>query len=224
MKLITFQSYDALKFLINNGYLICDEKHINKNKVGKIYDWVVEKMNQQVINTENIKYPMWAWVKCYNGICPPKRKGLPVKNFDVKITFHKKETDVFITDFRLYSFLLNNTYIPNHLNEKEAFSKKLSEKKITEDELKAYVRLDKYSSSREDKEFLDICNEIRNSFDRCITKNSDILQGCVWKINLSEVESIEILHPDGYTYGTLNYIRANGERINWINEYYKNLK
>ena len=37
-------------------------------------------------------------------------------------------------------------------------------------------------------------------------------------------EKIEILKNDGYRYGSLNYIRSNGKRINWIKDYYKKLK
>ena len=44
-----------------------------------------------------------------------------------------------------------------------------------------------------------ICNKIKESFDKCITKDSDILQGCVWRINLDEIESIEILQDEIYT-------------------------
>ena len=81
--------------------------HYQKN--GITYKWVIDKMNENLENKFNTSYPIWCWVKCYNGICPPKRKGEPVKEFQVKITFNKKEDEVFITDFRRYSFLLNTT-------------------------------------------------------------------------------------------------------------------
>lgn len=35
MKLVTFQSMEALKNLIKNVYLECDDKYINKNKMEK---------------------------------------------------------------------------------------------------------------------------------------------------------------------------------------------
>lgn len=224
MKLVTFQTFDALKSLIKNGELICDEKYINLKKAGPTYKWVLEKMNELIPNNVNATYPIWCWVKCFNGICPPKHKGEKVEGFDVKITFNKNEDDVFITDFRRYSFLLKNMYIPNTLKEKQQFFDKLGKLNITLEELSMYVRLDKYEKHREDIEFLKICEEIRKTFDRCITKDSDILQGCVWNIKLSEVEKIEILPNDGYRYGSLNYIRSNGKRVNWQEEYYKLLK
>ena len=224
MKLITFQSLDAVKDLFEKGYLECNSSKIDIKKAGLTYHWVMEKMNKFVKNEFNTSYPLWCWVKCYNNIAPAKRKGDKVAGFDVKITFNKDKKDVFITDFRRYSFLLNNMYIPNNIEDKINFDKKLKRYNVTKEELKAYVRLDKYDGHRRDAEFLDICNEIRKSFDRCITENSDVLQGCIWRINLDEIENIEILKNDGYRYGSLNYIRSNGKRINWINDYYKKLK
>ena len=224
MKLVTFQTIDAVKDLFKKGYLETDETKIDVKKLGTTYLWILEKMNEKVANPDNTKYPLWCWVKCYNSICPAKRRGKKVEGFDVKITFNKNEKDVFITDFRRYSFLLNNIYIPNTLKEKLEFDKLLDKYNITIDDLKAYVRTDKYKNHRTDKDYLDVCSKIRNTYDRCITKNSDVLQGSVWRIYLSEIEKIEILPDDGYTYGSLNYIRKNGKRIDWQKDYYKRLK
>ena len=116
--------------------------------------------------------------------------------------------------------MLNNLYIPKSILDKEKFDKELNKNNITKEELLAFVRKDKYKRHRKDKAFLDICERIEKSFDRVITKDSDILQGCVWKIDLNEVEKIEIIKDDGYAYGSINYVRANGERKDWINEFY----
>lgn len=224
MKLVSFQSLDAVKDLLNKGYLESNESYIDLKKANKTYSWVLEKMNNATPNKFNTKYPIWCWVKCYNNICPPKHKGKKVKGFDVKITFHKEPKDIFITDYRRYSFLLKNMYIPTSLKDKEKFEHKLEKLNITNEELKAYVRQDKYKTHRTDQDFLKVCEEIRKSFDKCITTNSNILQGCVWRINLSEVESIEILNDENYCYGSLNYKRSNGKRFDWLDDFYKNLK
>lgn len=224
MKLVTFQSMEALKALIDTGYLICDEKFVDIEKAGVVYDWVAGKMTMQMENPAHAKYPIWAWVKCYSRICPPRRRGQRVRGFDVKITFHKAERDVFVTDFRRYSFLLNYVYIPEDLEDKRRFEEKMKECGVSADELRAFARRDKYKSHRTDQAYLQLCEQIRQSFDRCITKNSDILQGCVWSVSLKEVESVEILKDDGYVYGSLNYKRANGKRKDWISDFYKTLE
>lgn len=203
LKLVTFQSLEALKDLIDKGYLECNEKYIDLKKRASTYSWVIGKMNDHIKNSTAARYPLWCWVKCYNNICPPKHKGEPVEGFDVKITFAKAREDVFITDFIRYSFLLNNTYIPDSLADKERFDKKLAEHTQASSE---------------------ICQEIRKSFDRCITMDSNILQGCLWRINLDEIEKIEFLNDKSYSYGSLNYKRSNGKRINWREAFYKTLQ
>lgn len=220
MKLVSFQSMDAFKQLIEKGYLETDERYIDMNKMRLTYDWVVEKMNETIPNEHGVRFPLWCWVRFKRGICPPKHKGEPVKGFDVKITFEKAREDVFITDFRKYSFLLNNVYIPDNKQDKERFEEELKKSGITTEELLAVVRRDKDIDIRSDNAFLDMCEKIRNSFDKCITEDSDVLQGCVWRINLDEVTKIEILQDSDYRYGSFNYLRKNGKRFDWIKDYY----
>lgn len=74
------------------------------------------------------------------------------------------------------------------------------------------------------KTLIETCRRIRDSFDKCITEDSDVLQGCVWEINLREVEKIEILNDRSYCYGSLNYVRGNGKRIDWQKDFYKILR
>ena len=119
---------------------------------------------------------------------------------------------------------MNNLYIPKDNADKEKFDAILRDNHIAREELKAYARKDKFNECRTDKKFIEICNMIEESFDRRITEDSDVLQGCVWKINLDEVEKIEYLDDKSYTYGSLNYIRANGKRFDWVNDFYKRLK
>lgn len=95
-RLITFQSLDAFKDLVNQGFLECREEYVNTQKSGFAYSWIIEKMNTRIRNDATAKYPLWCWVKCYNHICPPKRRGEPVNGFDVKITFHKPENAVLL--------------------------------------------------------------------------------------------------------------------------------
>lgn len=223
MKLITFQSMEALKSLINKGYLECDESKIDNLKVGETYKWIVEEMNKRIPNKYNTKYPLWCWVSCYNSIAPPKRKGKKVEGFDVKITFNIDEKDIFITDFRRYSFLLNNMYIPKNKKDKDEFDKLLEKYNITKEELLSVVRKDRNIKMRSDKDFLSVCEIINKSFNQCITKDSNILQGCIWRINLDDVEKIEILKDNNYIQGSLNYIRSDGKRFDWIKDYYKRL-
>lgn len=55
MKLVTFQTMDALRNLINNGELICDEKYIDMKKSAPTYKWIKEKMEEYVPNKTQAK-------------------------------------------------------------------------------------------------------------------------------------------------------------------------
>lgn len=198
MKLVTFQSAAALKKLVNDGCLECDPQYIDLKKYGSAYSWVTDKMDAKVKNREGAEYPIWCWVRFKNAICPPRHKGKPVPGYEVKITFHKQPGEVFVTDYRRYSFVLNHRYIPDSLEDKAAFDEKLKLHEIPE-------------------------GEIERSFDRCITYDSDVLQGCVWRILYSEVEKIEFLNDPDCQYGTFNYERKDGRRFDWIEDFYKRL-
>lgn len=141
----------------------------------------------------------------------------------MKITFHKPENEVFITDYRRYSFLLNHVYIPDTLADKECFDEKMRRAGISPATLQEYVCKTKAVKCRNNLILLNFCEEIERTFDRCITADSDILQGCVWDIRLSEAERIEFLPYDGYCYGSLNHADRNGARKNWQEDFYRRL-
>ena len=48
MKLITFQSLDAVKDLFDKGYFECNTSKVDIKRVGPTYQWIIEKMNKIV--------------------------------------------------------------------------------------------------------------------------------------------------------------------------------
>lgn len=216
IKCVTFQSLEFLENLIRDKEIVCDSAKASK-KIPKAYEWVSGKLRDYSY-VDGVAFPIWCWVRCRNGICPPRVKGTPVPNFDCKITFHKQSSDVLVMDYAKYSFVLNNQYIPKDKKDYDRWLNLLFMRGITQEDLRAYHRIDKYSSCRSDDLFKLTCREVHDSFDRCLTDLDNIQQGVFWKLGLSEVDSIEILHGDGYSYGSLNYVRSGGKRVNWINK------
>lgn len=157
--------------------------------------------------------PLWCWVRFKNSICPPRHRGQAKSEPGIRITFTKPPEDVFITDYRRYSFLLNYRYIPESLKDRLQF-----EEKLGQIGLKTNADRQSYGNCPE------ICREIEKSFERCITSDSDVLQGCVWRICLSDVKEIEFLRDPEFQYGTFNYLRKNGRRFDWIGDFYKKLQ
>lgn len=214
MDLITFQPESALKELVNQGCLACNPQFVDTGRYDWVYNWVAEHMRKQVGSPQGIRYPVWCWVKFKSGICPPRHKGKPEPEAQIKITFSKPREEVFITDYRRYSFLLNHRYIPASLEDKRRFEDKLSRAGLEKDA----------AASQPYQNYPEIDREIVESFQRCVTTESDVLQGCVWRLFLSDVQKIEFLRDRDYQYGTFNYLRKNGSRFNWIEDFYKHLR
>ncbi len=217
MELITFQPESALKELVERRYLECNSQYVDTERYGRVYDWIVSHMRRQIEKPTGVQYPLWCWVKFKNSICPPRHRGQTISQSDsepkIRITFTKPPENVFITDYRRYSFLLNYRYIPESLNDQLQFEEKLGQH-----------GLEKNADWPSYRNCPEICREIEKSFERCITSESDVLQGCVWRIYLSEVREIKFLRDPEYQYGTFNYLRKNGRRFNWIRDFYKRLQ
>lgn len=196
MELVTFQTLAAYESLINNGYLIADEKYINVKKYGAAYDWIVSKMHERNI-PETEKYPLWAWYKCGKFKCPTKNTMLGYFGAEqevvVKIVFEKNDNEVLLTDYKLYHFLLTNAYLPSNLEDLNAFNKFKEEKGVTDEDLLAYIRRDKFSEYRTDNAFNEINRLIHKSYDKVLNLTFDHIQGCVWNIKLNEVKSVQFI-------------------------------
>lgn len=85
--------------------------------------------------------------------------------------------------------MLNNTYIQETVKDKEMFDVILKQYNITENDLKAFVRSDKYNTHRTDKEYLDIFEQIRKSYDKCITtmiNHTDMVRLIIFEAMLKE--------------------------------------
>ena len=62
MKLITFQTKEALATLQKTGILRADVACIDLKKYGVPYDWIVQDMKKKKIcPKKGEKYPLWAW-------------------------------------------------------------------------------------------------------------------------------------------------------------------
>lgn len=222
MELITFQTLKAFKELIDQEYLLNNSKYIDLQKYGKIYEWILEKMNDKInVKPQSSSYPLWAWVKYGRRKCPSKHKTLNYFSKDedilVKITFHKNEDDLLLTNFNRFSFLLNNWYIPTDKKDLEQFKLKLSKNHITNDDLKAFMRPDKFLEHRQDKEYIEIVKEIRTRFDLILNTDDDTVQACFWQLDLKDIIQVEFINkkdcsPRNYKKGK-NYIKEYIEQL-----------
>ena len=219
MRLVTFQTRKAFDILQREGILITDTTHIDLQKYGIPYDWMVSAMKKKkILPIHGESYPLWAWVKCGSSIAPKKKKNKNgVIQDKVKITFEKPDNEVLVSDYMAYSFLLSGHIVPKNQNEYAHFLKQMTEKGITLEDLKKFVR------HQETKVNIPI-DEIQKTWSRIFHLKSYVHQACLWNIRLEEVKKAEILDDSNYLYGALNTKRKDDSRPDWKQAYLKFLK
>ncbi len=217
MKLITFQTKEALSVLQKTGILMTDTSYMDMKKSAIPYNWIVQEMKK--IRPQNgEKYPIWAWAKCGAFTAPRKRKnyfGTQQKKL-VKITFEKPDNEVLLSDYMAYSFILSGHIIPKTKAEYRKFLQKMSDLLPA---LKGFVRQDENG-----KTVARLYPKIEKTWSRMFHLKSNVWQACVWNIKKSEVIKIEVLNDPKYLFGSMNPKRKDGTRPNWKKAYLKFLK
>lgn len=220
MKLVTIQTFCAFQNLIHNGFLEADEQYIHLEKSGIVYQWVQEKMNQVLPNSSKYSYPLWAWVQYGQISSPPKHKLLGYfkegEDLIVRITFRKPERELLFTDFEKFSFVISNQYLPCSKQDYEWFQSFQKERQVSNEDLKAYVRRDRFKTCRTDADFLEVNQKVRESFDRALECASDQIQACFWRLSIEEIEKIELIRRD-------TCVPKNYKRIDLKKKYLKHL-
>ncbi len=217
MKLITYQTKDALKSLQKKGILVTDVSYMNSKKSEVPYSWLVGEMKRHKISPKNGElYPIWAWAKCGATIAPRKKKNYfkTQQKKTVRITFEKPDTEVFLSDYMAYSFILSGHIVPKTIYEYQHFLKKIPQDGISLESLKQFVRRE-----ISDVQLEKAVEKIKKTWPRIFDLKSSVIQACVWHIKLSEVVKIEILNDSDYLYGSMNTKRKDGSRPNWKKKY-----
>ncbi|MBR6411577.1 MAG: DUF3841 domain-containing protein [Alphaproteobacteria bacterium] len=218
MKLVTFQSGEAFEILKKAGVLRVDESKIDFPRYERPYNFIVKSMLSRCIKpAAGQGYPLWAWAKCGAHIGPKKipNKTHKVQN-KVKITFEKKDSDVLISDYMAYSFILSGQIVPKTRAEYEHFEQELIRLGISKDALKAWVRGQDNSKIPAPK----IEATWKNIFDL----KSNVYQCCFWELKLDEIIRVDKLEDRDYLYGSMNAVRADGTRPDWKQKYMRFLR
>ena len=219
MKLVTFQTKEALSVLQKRGVLIANQLYMDVQKYTVPYSWMVGEMNKKNICPQNgEKYPIWAWAKCGALNAPRKRKnyfGTQQKKL-IKITFEKPDNEVLLSDYMAYSFILSGHIIPQTKEEYQKFLQKMSNSLPA---LKEFVK-----QGESGKVVARLFPKIERTWPRMFDLKSNVWQACVWNIKKSEVIKIEVLNDPKYLFGSMNPKRKDGTRPDWKKSYLKFLK
>lgn len=125
MRLWTIQPKEVYDILKNNGEFICDitKSSLFDEYFKRSYDWLITKMDEKNINHPiGVDYPIWAWhtmdwkhekpnlLEDYYG-----EKGEELICLELEVP----DEDVLLSDFNLWHFVLNDSWIDDSKNEME---------------------------------------------------------------------------------------------------------
>ena len=129
MKLWTIQTQPALQCLRQRGYLRCQRTYADRDYLAA-YDWMAAQMRDRIGRppSTRISIPIWAW-KQYDGTHKKRpdlrRSGhLPSGTHGYRIGFTVPDNRVLLSDFQLWHFALNYSYLASSELDAETFDAK----------------------------------------------------------------------------------------------------
>ena len=127
MRLWTIQHIEVIEILDNKGIFFCDiskSDYCDEKEFIKGYEWMVSMMDEhRILRPEmEVKFPIWAWHTRNRKYKRPdlRCRGLGIRGEQmVCIELEIPDSQVLLSDFHLWHFVLNNTWIDNSKCEKE---------------------------------------------------------------------------------------------------------
>jgi hypothetical protein len=123
MILWTIQTLSAWKMLQSTGYLQATRSSMEEH-FRPAYRWMKDQMRQRLGKPPCPDcFPLWAWFQWHD--CNKRRPDLrfsghlPHGETGVLIEFYAEESEVLLSDFELWHYVLNNWYLP-HSNKDDA--------------------------------------------------------------------------------------------------------
>ena len=122
MKLWTIQKEEVLEILEREGVYKTNINLVDNPEFFNAYDWLNNYLMEKSKKPEGINYPIWAWFR-YNG--KEKKPDLrhsayaPSGTKCVCLELELPDSDVLLSDFDLWHFVLNNWWIDDSKNEDE---------------------------------------------------------------------------------------------------------
>jgi hypothetical protein len=120
----------AWKELRRKGRLRASRRHVAKEFIGP-YVWMADQMERRLKVPRPSKdiLPLWAWYQWEGNRRKPDLRAsghLPQGDRGVRVEFQATNTEVLLSDFDLWHYVLNYWYLPESDNDDKAFEKKLA--------------------------------------------------------------------------------------------------
>jgi hypothetical protein len=123
MRLWTIQDYKAYEVMLEKGVMNASNEHLFcEDDFRHAYAWMSTQMRRSgLIPPVGVDYPIWAWYK-WDG--KRKRRDMRERSSTqrnakiIQLTIEIDDSDVLLSDFHLFHYVLNYWYLP--IDEKDS--------------------------------------------------------------------------------------------------------
>jgi hypothetical protein len=124
MRLWTILGQPAWEVLNERGSLVCDDETLGDQEFLPAYRWMMSQMQDRIgPPPPGAQLPLWAWQR-YDGrrLKPIARRDWAPRGVKLwRVEFHVPDEQVLLSDFILWHFVLNGSFLPNTRGEHDAY-------------------------------------------------------------------------------------------------------
>lgn len=181
IKIWTIQPEHVWNILVQKGTFCCDMKKSSFSDIEcfkRSYDWLIARMNEQIKNPKNIRYPIWGWYRFDGDNRKMNLDSMGSRNFLEKgiravcIELEIPRAEVVLSDYERWNSVLENFFIGSE-----------------NDNVNDLERIDlELDAMPEDERQRRIENSWNNIFS---INNSKDVQATFWELKMEYVKSVE---------------------------------
>lgn len=192
MKLWTIQTADVLATLQATGVWRASETHVDVDWLDA-YRWLAGRMTTHLGNsTLPNQMPTWVWQR-WDGIRRPRpdlrsRGHLPLGTQGVRLELEITDDRVLLSDFELWHYVLNYSYLPSSVRDGKAFDCELESARLRRTTIKLlpnsawHARVEKSWERIFDVAWVYLTYTARRA--------EKMIQGTVWELRLSDIRDV----------------------------------
>lgn len=122
LRVFSIQPKEVVDKLLDNGEVFVDEHKIANPEFIKAYDWLVKQMDKKLEHPNGVKYPWFCFYLLNKENNITYEDALELSNPDIDeylLELEVEESDLFLTDYNKWHYVLNDCYFDNSFSEKE---------------------------------------------------------------------------------------------------------
>jgi hypothetical protein len=195
MKLWTIQPLAVWQLWQDQGTFKVMPRDLEEDFI-RAYQWLMEQMTQRVGKPPpGCQWPIWAWYQ-YTSQDRPKpdlrhAAHLPKGTMGVRIEIEVEDSQVLLSDFKLWHYVLNYWYLPESEEDSESFEQELAQQDLSLYHIQLLPRSDYDAKIRKSWErIFDL--DWEEEYHLCFSRHQKMIQAVFWELRIEQVKKVDL--------------------------------